>query len=85
MKKKVYMTKFNAPDMSCGHCTTAIEKEIKGADQAADASCDLSERSVAVQSTLGADAILFLKFAHDIERCNRTVCHEWLIKTSLKR
>lgn len=52
------MTKFSVPDMSCGHCTAAIEKEIKSADQAAEVSCDLSDRSVAVQSTLGTDAIL---------------------------
>jgi len=58
IKKEKYMTKFNVPDMSCGHCTAAIEKEIKGADQAAEVSCDLSDRSVAVQSTLGNEAIL---------------------------
>lgn len=52
------MTNFTVPEMSCGHCTAAIEKEIKGADQSADVSCDLSDRSVAVQSTLGNDAIL---------------------------
>jgi len=52
------MTKFTVPEMSCGHCTAAIEKEIKGADQAAQVSCDLSDHSVAVQSALGNDAIL---------------------------
>jgi len=52
------MTKFTVPEMSCGHCTAAIEKGIKSADQAAEVACDLSDHSVAVQSTLGSDAIL---------------------------
>jgi len=52
------MTKFTVPEMSCGHCTSAIEKGIKGVDQAAEVTCDLSDRSVAVQSTLGNDAIV---------------------------
>lgn len=52
------MTKFTVPEMSCGHCTAAIEKEIKGADQGAEISCDLSDHSVTVQSSLGNDAIL---------------------------
>ncbi len=52
------MTTFKVPEMSCGHCTAAIEKEIKSADQSAEINCDLSERSVAVQSGLGNDAIL---------------------------
>ncbi len=52
------MTKFTVPDMSCGHCTAAIEQEIRGADQAARVTCDLSDHSVAVQSTLDPQAIL---------------------------
>ena len=52
------MTKFNVPEMSCGHCTSAIEKEIKGADQGAEVSCNLDEHTVAVQSSLGNDALL---------------------------
>ena len=52
------MSKFTVPGMSCGHCTAAIEKGIKGADQAAEVSCDLSDHSVTVQSSLASDAIL---------------------------
>ena len=58
MNQENQMTKFTVPEMSCGHCTAAIEKEIKGADQAAEVICDLSDHSVAVQSSLGTDAIL---------------------------
>ncbi|MFT7596081.1 MAG: copper chaperone [Paracoccaceae bacterium] len=56
--KEIHMTKFTVPDMTCGHCTAAIEKEIKSADQAAEVSCDLTDHSVAVQSTLGDNTIL---------------------------
>jgi len=52
------MTTFNVPKMSCGHCTAAIEKGIKGADQAAEVACDLDAKSVAVQSALGNDVLL---------------------------
>ena len=52
------MTRFSVPDMSCGHCTAAIEKEIIGADQNAGVSCDLLSHGVTVQSSLGNDAIL---------------------------
>ncbi|WP_114283889.1 heavy-metal-associated domain-containing protein [Candidatus Halocynthiibacter alkanivorans] len=52
------MTKFNVPKMSCGHCTATIQKEIKAADQSAEVSCDLTDRTVAVESSLGADTLL---------------------------
>jgi len=49
--------KFNVPEMSCGHCTSAIEKAIKAADANAEVECDLTARSVAVQSTLDEGAV----------------------------
>ncbi|MGC9369249.1 MAG: heavy-metal-associated domain-containing protein [Paracoccaceae bacterium] len=49
--------KFNVPDMSCGHCTAAIEKAIKAADANAKVECDLAARSVAVQSALDEIAV----------------------------
>ncbi len=52
------MNKFNVPEMSCGHCTSAIEKEIKAADPTAEISCDLTDRTVSVQSSLANDALL---------------------------
>jgi len=52
------MTTFNVPEMSCGHCTAAIEKEIKIVDHGADVSCDLSNRTVAVTSALDSGALL---------------------------
>jgi len=49
--------KFSVPDMSCGHCTAAIEKSIKAVDAGAEVNCDLTARSVAVSSGLSAEEI----------------------------
>ncbi|SDI36308.1 heavy-metal-associated domain-containing protein [Aliiruegeria lutimaris] len=49
--------KFNVPDMSCGHCTAAIEKAILEADSSANVTCDLDSRSVTIESGLQADAV----------------------------
>jgi copper chaperone len=44
--------KFKVPDMSCGHCTSTIEKAIKEVDSAASVICNISDHTVAVQSAL---------------------------------
>lgn len=49
--------KFNVPDMSCGHCTSAIEKSIKAMDAGAQVNCDLSARSVEVDTGLSQEAV----------------------------
>jgi copper chaperone len=49
--------KFNVPDMSCGHCTAAIEKSIKAVDPIAQVSFDLGIRHVEVLSTLSETEI----------------------------
>ena len=46
--------KFSVPDMSCGHCTAAIESAVKSADPNAGVECDLSARQVHVDSVLPA-------------------------------
>jgi len=51
------MTRFAVPEMSCGHCTAAIEKSIKSIDSTAQVSCDLDDRQVSVDSVLDADAL----------------------------
>ncbi|MBT9386549.1 cation transporter [Pseudooceanicola sp. CBS1P-1] len=48
---------FKVPEMSCGHCTSAIEKAIKAADPAAAVSCDLTEHVVSVKSQLATGAL----------------------------
>jgi len=43
---------FNVPKMSCGHCTSAIEKGITAKDASAVVATDLDLRLVTVQSDL---------------------------------
>lgn len=52
------MTKFSVPEMSCGHCTSAIEKEISNNDSTAKFSFDLDDRTVEVTSSLDTNALL---------------------------
>lgn len=42
--------KFHVPDMSCGHCTAAITKGVKGIDPGAEVLTDLDARIVTVTS-----------------------------------
>lgn len=51
------MTTFDVPDMSCGHCTAAIEKAVTAADAGARLSFDLDSRKVTVTSTLDDAAL----------------------------
>lgn len=46
------MTTFNVPDMSCGHCTAAIEKATLAQDKTAVLTFDLAGRTVEITSTL---------------------------------
>jgi copper chaperone len=40
--------KFHVPDMSCGHCTSAITKSIAAIDPAAQVAADLGTHTVTV-------------------------------------
>jgi len=52
------MTRFDVPEMSCGHCTAAIRKAVTTLDPSASVDCDLNVRVVSVESTLGDEAIV---------------------------
>lgn len=56
-EKELPMTRFNVPEMSCGHCTAAIEKAIKEIDPAATVACSLDDRTVSISSALPAQAL----------------------------
>lgn len=43
---------FNVPEMSCGHCTAAIETSINAADPDAKVTCDLAQKRVKVATAL---------------------------------
>ncbi len=49
--------RFSVPEMSCGHCTAAIEKAVKAVDPAATVECDLESRVVSIGSALDAAAV----------------------------
>lgn len=49
--------KFYVPDMSCGHCTAAITKEITALDPAARVTPDLTSRTVDVETAQTDDAV----------------------------
>lgn len=42
--------KFYVPDMSCGHCTAAIDKAVKAADPDATVDSDLTSKTVTIVS-----------------------------------
>ncbi|SLN76432.1 heavy-metal-associated domain-containing protein [Roseisalinus antarcticus] len=48
--------KFHVPDMSCGHCTAAIDKALKAIDPDARVDSDLTLKTVAVVSAQDAGA-----------------------------
>ena len=49
--------KFHVPDMSCGHCTAAITKEIAALDPAAKVTTDLDGRTVSVETAQADNAV----------------------------
>lgn len=51
------MTRFDVPEMDCGHCTAIIEKAIKAIDPSATVTCDTGTRKVDVESTLSERAL----------------------------
>ena len=49
--------KFHVPDMSCGHCTAAIDKAVKAADVGAEVKADLDSKIVEIASALDAASL----------------------------
>ncbi|PBI98952.1 Copper-exporting P-type ATPase A [Pseudomonas ogarae] len=52
------MHTFNVQGMSCGHCVKAITQAVQAKDPAADVRIDLGTKTVQVQSSLPADAVV---------------------------
>lgn len=50
--------RFHVPEMSCGHCTAAITKEIAALDPEARVSTDLGTRMVEVDTSRTDGAVL---------------------------
>lgn len=51
------MLSLKVPDMTCGHCTAAIEKAVKAVDPAATLTFDLKAHQVSITPTVTAAAI----------------------------
>ena len=52
------MRRFSVPEMSCGHCKSAIEDAVLDADGGADLSFDMDARVVEIDTVLDTDEIL---------------------------
>ncbi|ROM63538.1 copper resistance protein CopZ [Pseudomonas brassicacearum] len=52
------MQTFNVQGMSCGHCVKAITQALQAKDPAAEVQVDLNAKTVQVQSSLDADAVV---------------------------
>ena len=44
-------TKFNLPEISCGHCKETIESTVSNIESVVSVSVDIEQKSVAVKST----------------------------------
>ena len=52
------MTKFNVPDMSCGHCKAAVEKAVASIDPAAKVQVNLDDRTVEIDAAVEDAALI---------------------------
>lgn len=50
--------RLSVPDMSCGHCTAAIEKALAAALPGTAVACDLSDRTLRIDGAAAPDAVL---------------------------
>ncbi|MFC3282318.1 heavy-metal-associated domain-containing protein [Litchfieldella rifensis] len=51
------MLKLIVPDMTCGHCTSAVTTAIKSVDADATVEIDLEKQQVTIESTAEAAAL----------------------------
>ncbi len=48
---------FNVPDMTCGHCVSAITRAVKALDASAAVTADLATGTVKVETAAPAAAV----------------------------
>jgi copper chaperone len=49
--------KFTVPDMTCGHCASAVTKAIKAIDPQAEVKVDVAGKTVAVETAVPATTV----------------------------
>ncbi|WEX78992.1 heavy-metal-associated domain-containing protein [Sinorhizobium numidicum] len=52
------MYHLNVPDMTCGHCVSAVEKAVKAVDPNAKVAVNLEAKTASIDSEVGADAFI---------------------------
>ncbi|MCA8867028.1 MAG: heavy-metal-associated domain-containing protein [Rhodobacteraceae bacterium] len=52
------MILLNVPDMSCGHCKSAVENAIKAVDPAAEITVDVDTKTVRIPENIDTAAVL---------------------------
>ena len=51
------MYQFSIPNMTCGHCASAVTKAVKDVDKAAQVEVSLRDKRVTVKSSSAQDEI----------------------------
>lgn len=51
------MLKLKVPDMTCGHCASAVTKAVKSVDPQASVDVDLVTKNVTITSSADAKAL----------------------------
>lgn len=49
--------KFSVPEMSCAHCTAAIEKAVHEVESSARVICDLESQTVEIHSSQTVESL----------------------------
>ena len=52
------MILLNVPDMSCGHCKSAVENAIEAVDPAAEITVDVDTKTVRIPENIDTAAVL---------------------------
>jgi copper chaperone len=52
------MTAYSIPEMTCGHCKSAIEKAVRAHDPAATLRFDMAAHQVQIDTTMTQTALL---------------------------
>lgn len=52
------MILLNVPDMSCGHCKSAVENAIKAVDSTAEVTVDVDTKTVRIPENIDTNAVL---------------------------
>lgn len=52
------MHHLNIPDMTCGHCGTAVETAVKAVDPSAKLAVNLEAKTASIDSEVGSDAFI---------------------------